>query len=156
MNVLINVKGISNRQNKIKHVTYEYSEQQMTLREFLTETVRITVRDYNKRLEARVKKKGREDDYDVSEDSMELMKCLSNREIEQQADTGKVAFGMIYNDKKADEQQAVANAIQCFLDGMVAVFVDDVRMEYLDETVNLTESSTVTFIRLTFLAGRMW
>ncbi len=68
----------------------------MTLCDFLTETVRITVRDYNEQLEAKEKSKGRMDDYDVSEDSMELMKCLSSREIEQQADTGKVAFGMIY------------------------------------------------------------
>ena len=60
------------------------------------------------------------------------------------------------DDRKADEGKAVANALQCFDDGMVALFADGVRYTERSERIALGEQSEVTFIRLTFLAGRMW
>ena len=58
--------------------------------------------------------------------------------------------------RKADEEKAVENALQCFDDGMVALFADGVRYTEREEKIALKELSEVTFIRLTFLAGRMW
>ena len=58
--------------------------------------------------------------------------------------------------RKADAEKAVANALQCFDDGMVALFVDGVRYQKREDVLPLREQSEVTFIRLTFLAGRMW
>lgn len=139
MKVNINIKGVSNRKNKILHLEYFYPDVEMTLKDFLTETVRITVRDYNK---------GKESD--------EVLKSLSAIEIANQAVTGKVTFGLHYDKKEADEQEAIANTLQCFQDGMIAVFIDGERYEVLEQTVPVTENSEVTFVRLTFLAGRMW
>ncbi len=139
MKVKLNVKGVSNRKNKILHLEYLYPDEEMTLRDFLTETVRITVRDYN-----------------MGKESDEVLKSLSEIEIADQATTGKVAFGLHYDKKKADEQEAIANALQCFQDGMIAVFVDQERCEALEQIVPVKENSEVTFVRLTFLAGRMW
>ena len=70
--------------------------------------------------------------------------------------SGKVAYGDSVNDKKADEEAAVRNALQCFDDGMVALFADGVRYTKQDEVIPLKEQSEVTFVRLVFLAGRMW
>lgn len=71
-------------------------------------------------------------------------------------DTGKVGFGSIYNQKKADLQKAQENAIQAFEDGMFAVFYNDEQIENLSQTINLSVHHTFTFIRLTFLAGSYW
>ena len=60
------------------------------------------------------------------------------------------------DDRKADEGKAIANALQCFDDGMVALFADGVRYNGRSERIDLRDRSEVTFIRLTFLAGRMW
>ena len=63
---------------------------------------------------------------------------------------------MIFSDGKADRQKAVDNAIQCWQDGLVRVFVDEEEAVELDGPLPLRENAVLTFIRLTFLAGRMW
>ena len=139
MNISINIKGVSNRQNKIVKLVYSYPEYEMTLRDFLSETVKISVKAYNDNMKAG-----------------EVLKTLTRENIENQAETGKVPFGIINNENKADEQTAIDNVLQCFKDGMIAVFIDNKRYEELDTKVAINEGSEVTFIRLTFLAGRMW
>lgn len=154
MQIQINIKGVSNRENKIKHIIYEYEKSDMILREFLAETVKISVARYNAVLDAKLDSS--KDYYERSEDSSSLLQCLTKSDIADMAAAGKVSFGIVYGDKRADEEAAVKNAIQCFEDGMVAVFVGDVRYEDLEEKIQLCEAAEVTFVRLTFLAGRMW
>ena len=43
-----------------------------------------------------------------------------------------------------------------FQDGLFRVFLGDTELTELDEKLELQEGDTVTFIRLTMLAGRMW
>ena len=71
-------------------------------------------------------------------------------------DTGKVGFGSIYNHRKADLEKAQENVIQAFEDGMFAVFYNDEQLDNLTENINLGLQHTLTFIRLTFLAGSYW
>lgn len=71
-------------------------------------------------------------------------------------DTGKVGFGSIYNQKKADLEKAQENVIQAFEDGMFAVFYNDEQLDNLTQNINLSLQHTLTFIRLTFLAGSYW
>ncbi|KQM62566.1 hypothetical protein [Chryseobacterium sp. Leaf201] len=71
-------------------------------------------------------------------------------------DTGKVGFGSIYNQKRADLQKAQENAIQAFEDGMFAVFYNDEPIESLTQIIDLNLQYTFTFIRLTFLSGSYW
>lgn len=47
MNILINVKDVSNRQNKVVKLVYNYPDGEMRLRKFLSETAGITVREYD-------------------------------------------------------------------------------------------------------------
>jgi hypothetical protein len=60
------------------------------------------------------------------------------------------------DDRKADEEKAVVTALQCFDDGIAALFADGVRYTERKEIIPLRDQSEVTFVRLTFLAGRMW
>lgn len=71
-------------------------------------------------------------------------------------DTGKVGFGSIYNQKKADLEKAQENVIQAFEDGLFAVFYNDEQLENLTQTIDLSQKHTFTFIRLAFLAGSYW
>lgn len=71
-------------------------------------------------------------------------------------DTGKVGFGSIYNEKRADLQKAQENAVQAFEDGMFAVFCGETRLENLEQIIDLSMQPVFTLIRLTFLAGSYW
>ena len=115
------------------------SDKEYTLKEFLAETVRINLAEFYA--------KKREND---------VLKCLTDTEIKDMASEGKVSFQILYNDKVVSEEAAIENALQCFEDGMVAVFVDSTRIEELDCKLSLTEGCHVIFVKLTFLVGRMW
>ena len=152
MQIRINVKGASRKKAAIVQMTCDYPDRQMTVEEFLEETVRQNVREYNAR-----------------KDAAEILRLFSNEggknrplneqfeeHIQNSAASGKVAYGDPMDSRKADEEKAVENALQCFDDGMVALFADGVRYTEREEKIALKELSEVTFIRLTFLAGRMW
>ena len=152
MQIRINVKGEKRKKAAIVQTTCDYPDRQMTVEEFLEETVRQNVRDYNAR-----------------KDAAEILRLFSNEDgknrplneqfeehIQNSAASGKVAYGDPMDGRKADEEKAVENALQCFDDGMVALFADGVRYTEREEKIALKELSEVTFIRLTFLAGRMW
>lgn len=149
MKANVNVKGVSNRENRIVKLEYEYPDKEMTLKDFLSETVRITVEEYNKKV------KERKTSDDVSEFG-EILKTLSNEDIDDMAVGGKISFGINYGGKKADLDKAIENALVCFADGMIAVFIDNVRYEDINANVPVKEGSEITFVRLTFLSGRMW
>ena len=69
---------------------------------------------------------------------------------------GKIAFGIIYGEKNPNIQEAIDVAITAFQDGLFRVFINEEEICELDEAINISEEDTVTFIRLTMLAGRMW
>ena len=63
----------------------------------------------------------------------EMLKYLTREEMEDKAAAGKVDFGANYNGKPAAEAEAIINA-----------------------PIQLKEESTLTFIRLAMLSGRLW
>ena len=139
MNIYINIKAAGKRRPILDKVPYELPDGILSLRELLTELVRIEVDRYNQ--------KGTD---------IQMIPFLTAEEVQESASVGKVGFGRIYSDKKVDIDKAVANAIQCYEDGVVRVFLNEAELEQLDEEINLHEEDCLTLIRLTFLAGRMW
>ena len=139
MRINVRMKMLGKRRPVLGEVPIEISDTVKTLRELLTELVRIEVERYNQ--------KGVE---------TQLIPFLSKEELEEQAAVGKVGFGRIYSDKKANASKAVENALTCFEDGLVRVFCGEQELEELDGEIQLKEGDTMTFIRLTFLTGRMW
>lgn len=71
-------------------------------------------------------------------------------------DTGKVGFGAVYNHNTIDLLAAQQNAIVAFEDGLYAVFYGDDELNNLAFSIDLSLNKTLTFIRLTFLAGSYW
>lgn len=67
-----------------------------------------------------------------------------------------MSFGWLYADNPADREKAVDTAIGCWRDGLVRVFLGDRELTGLDDPLEIQENDTFTFIRLTFLAGRLW
>ena len=77
-------------------------------------------------------------------------------EIEQQAGTGRVSFGRLWSNRQADEARTAEAALLAFQDGLFRILMDDTELAGLDTPVEPEENAVFTFIRLTFLAGRMW
>lgn len=96
------------------------------------------------------------DDYNSKPLEKNLLPFLNKSAIEQQAALGKVAFGAIYNENKADKITAQQTALQAFEDGMYAVFANEDELSSLDDLITITPETVFTFIRLTFLAGSIW
>lgn len=147
MQIKINVRSASRKKAAILQRSCEYPDRAMTVEEFIAETVRQNVREYNDR-----------------KDAVELLRLFSREQggelieeqLEDMAASGKVSYGEAMDDRKADPEAAVKNAVQCFEDGMVVLFADGVRYTRKDEPIPLKDHSEVTFVRLVFLAGRMW
>ena len=139
MKIKINIKGYSNSTAKIRQLEYEYSKTEYTVKEFLEETVLITLNNYQNNTLA-----------------SDLYKVLTDEEIRQQSESGKISFGYHYNENKVNKNKAIETALSDFIDGMVALFIGEDRYEDINEKIILDENTVVTFIKLTFLAGRMW
>ena len=186
MQIRINVKGASRRKASIIQQVRNYPDRRMTVEEFLTETVRQNVSEYNARKDAGAEKllagllgspnamptgsamnpsamptesmmnpSAMPTDSVMAPSADFLEKYLESR-FKEGAQAGKVSYGEPMDDSKADAEKAVLNALQCFDDGIVALFADGVRYTRREEEIPLKDQSEVTFVRLTFLAGRMW
>lgn len=153
MKVYIQIKSAGNRSaarraenpftpktpDHLARVPYELPDSVSTLRELIAALVRIEVSRYNEKGADR-----------------QLIPFLTGEEIREQAETGRVGFGRIWSEKKAEEAEAVRNACQCAEDGLVRIFQNDTEIAGLDSPVRLREGDCLTFIRLTFLSGRLW
>ncbi len=140
MNFKVAVKQLGKRKNVVQPINFEVNGEIKTVRELIEKTVETNVKEYNESV-----KKGEEAE-----------KALSEQDITEQSQIGKIAFGINYGGKKANLQEAIDTALLAFEDGLVKIFVDGLEVYSLDKEINLTEQSVVTFIRLTMLVGRMW
>ena len=139
MQIYINMKTAGSRKPALAKTPYEIPDSVSSVKELLESLVKIEVERYNQK---------NEDDT--------LIKYLTETQIDEQASTGKVSFGRVYSDKKADPEKAAENALQCYQDGLVRVFRNEQEFKQLEEKVHFEAGDEITLIRLTFLAGRMW
>ena len=139
MKIYIRIKSAGRRRPVLENVPYEISDNIQNVRDLLTEIVKIEVNKYNE--------KGTD---------VQIIPFLTSEEIEEQAETGKISFGRIYAEKKADKNKAIENALQCYQDGIVRVFQNEKELDGLDAKIHMQENDSFTFMKLTFLAGRMW
>ena len=137
MHLYINMKQLGKRKNMVDKAAFCYEKAPESLRELIGETVKLCVADYIDRM-----------------DRGEAV--LSEKKIEDMSQIGKIAFGIVYGEKKPDVQKAIETAVQGFGDGLFRVFLGDRELENMDEKVEFAEGNEITFIRLTMLAGRMW
>ena len=138
MKVFVRIKSLKKRKSTELR-SYELSEGIGTVRGLIAAFVHAEVERFN--------------DKDTE---LPLLALMSAEEIDDNAKAGKVAFGRLWSDNKADEARAVEAAFAAFDDGLFRVLMDDEELKELDHPVKITEGTVFTFIRLTFLAGRMW
>ena len=139
MDIYVRVKAIGKRKDILAPTPYTIPDGICSLRQLLTAVVQKEVDRYNNK-----------------EAEAQLISFLTQQELDVQAKIGKVSFGSIYSDKKADPGKAVANAIGCWEDGLVRVFMNDEELTDLDAKLVIEEQAIFTFMRLTFLAGSIW
>lgn len=139
MDIYVRVKAIGKRKDILAPTPYTIPDGICSLRQLLTAVVQKEAAQYNNK-----------------EAEAQLIPFLTQQELEDQAKIGKVSFGTIYSDKKADPGKAVTNAIQCWEDGLVRVFMNEEELTDLDAPLTIEAQSVLTFIRLTFLAGSIW
>ena len=138
MNVYVRIKSLG--KNKASELRpYELPEGIDTVRGLIAAFVHAEVERFN--------------DKDTE---LPLLALMSADDVEREAKTGKVAFGRIWKDTKANEGKAVETALAAFGDGLFRVLMDEEELTDLDAEIDIKEGAVFTFIRLTFLAGRMW
>ena len=157
MKLRVNVKSVSKRRKAVEETVCEVAGCPGTVRELILVVVDSQVEEYNSRLE---QSEMLLQDFSRPGSSPaalpEVLACLTKEEIEDQAEKGKISFGISYGEKKADKKAAGKNAIQCFEDGIYRIFMDGQSLEELEERIVVTEEKVFTFVRLTMLTGRMW
>lgn len=139
MKVFVQMKSAGKRRPVLEKREYELHGDISTLKDIILAVVNTEVSAYNaKGVNAAV------------------TQFLTEPEIEDVALQGKIGFGKIYSDKKADEAKAREVALQAFEDGLFRVFINDIECTRIDAPSGLCEGDTLTFIRFTFLSGRLW
>ena len=108
----------------------------LTLRELLTRITQDEVVAYNQR-----------------QKKQQLTRVLTHREIADQSRKGKISTGGLEEILPADADEAVAETLQAFEDGLYLVFLDEVEQSNLDAQVYVSPESTLVFVKLTFLTG---
>jgi hypothetical protein len=82
-----------------------------------------------------------------------LLHVLTPEQIAEGVEKGMVTSGGSDLDQNVDVDDAIATALEAFSDGFYFVFVDDVQIDHLDQTVTVAPNSTLLFLRLVPLAG---
>jgi hypothetical protein len=139
MKIFVAVKSLIKRKNYIINKELELSVTPRTLRELIIEIVKLNVEEFNNK-----------------KTEMNYINYLTEDSIKLQSTTGKIGFNTKYNDKIADIETSINNAIQGFEDGLYKIFINEEEIENLDNEIYLNNGDMVVFIKLTMLAGRMW
>ena len=112
----------------------------------ISSLVRIMVSAYNDRI----------DNVPADPDADRQANPIAEDQIENLAEAGRVAFGLICNSKKEDPEKAIANALQCHEDGIFKMFLNGSQLGPNESRIEITDGDTLTIVRLTMLSGRMW
>jgi hypothetical protein len=139
LNVFVNLKQLGKRRNIIDKKLYFLENKPSTVEALIKSFVTICVKDFNDRV-----------------DNKKIITYLSKEEINNHAQVGKISFNEDNRGDKQDIDQAIENAMQSYEDGIFRIFIDDDEVGALHDEIKIIENSTLTFIRLTMLAGRMW
>jgi hypothetical protein len=114
----------------------EVGGEPLTLRALISGIVRREVAAFKERQQAR-----------------RFVRILTEQQIEEGLARGRVELGGRELDQKMDEEDAVANALLAFEDGIYLVILDGEEQKDLDREIYMRPDSELTFLRLVMLAG---
>lgn len=139
MNIKVNIKQLGKKRAAVEAEDFRLESRPETVKDLITASVHTCVEEYNGRVR-----------------NGESVSPLSEEEISAMSQIGKIAFGINYGGKEADEEEAVKNALLAYEDGLFRIFLGDMEAGTLEDKISLDENGEVTFIKLTMLSGRMW
>jgi len=132
-------KVIGKKSRKLQKIPFSIEEPVTTLQELLVQLVTQQVQQYN----------------DKKVDTP-LHLYLTDQQIEDAAQHGKVHFGEKKNDTLQSVDQAISTMLQAFQDELFLVLHNEDSLDSLTTPLTLQEDDVFTFIKLTMLAGRIW
>lgn len=138
MIVYINAKSIGKRKGYMEQVPYELESGIDTVQTLIESIVSIEVRNF------------------MDRQNKTFLGFLNEEDINDQIHAGKVSYGTVYNTKQIDVKQAQEIAVEAFIDGIVMLLINDQQLSDVHERIDLKPNDQITFIRLTFLTGRLW
>lgn len=146
MKILFEQKKPGRTRQSIAPVEVEIEGRPETVVELIEATVRSVVAAFNSRAMSAP------EDADADRSGA----VLDEERISDLAETGRVAFGIVYSGRQEDPDKAVANALQCYDDGLFRIFLNGAPIEGRDTPIELNDGDKLTVVRLTMLAGRLW
>lgn len=139
MKVYIQVKKLGKRIQTVGSIPYELETCPATLRELIACMVNQGVEGYNERLRSGAQNK-----------------ALSEAEIQDMSQVGKVAFGIPFGEREANPHKAVDAALLAFTDGLYRFYINELEITELDTPVHLCEDDAIAIIRLVMLTGGLF
>jgi len=133
--IAVAAKVIGQKRELFAPITISIPDRAFSLQELLAEIVSQEVSAFSQRQSQR-----------------QLCQVLTKERMEAGMAQGKIISG----DREAtpvDVQNAIAQAIQGFKDGLYYVFIDEIQYEHLDTPVPLKSESQMLFLRLVPLVG---
>ncbi|MBO5000346.1 MAG: hypothetical protein J6C58_05885, partial [Bacteroidaceae bacterium] len=109
MTIHINIRQLGKKRNTINAVPFVLPKKPNTVRDLITSVVMVCVAAYNERV-----RKGETIIRPMTQESLSDMEMI-----------GKLAFGVNYGGKEANEAKAVTTALQGFRDGLYRAFLDE-------------------------------
>jgi len=137
--IIIQVKQLSKKRSLLEKNSLNIelpNFEHLKLRNLITAVVTKQVKEFNEQ-----------------NDNGSILKYLKPTEIEDSAQVGKVGFNHKYNNKTANLEDSIKVAIQGFMDGVYFVFINEKKIESIDQEITLEQGDQITFLRLTFLSG---
>lgn len=151
MRILFEQKKPGRTRQNIAKVAVDVEGKPETVGQLIEATVRTMVAAFNRRaVEAPA-----DPDCDITP-APYGSSPLEETDIARLAETGRVAFGIVYNGNTADPEKAVGDALLAYDDGLFRMFLNAKPLGNKDDAIDLKEGDLVTVVRLTMLAGRMW
>lgn len=140
MTIYVNLRQLGKKRSTVCAVPFELPACPATVRELIKAVAGVCVTAYNTRVQQ-------------GETGVRPMTEGQLMELES---IGKLAFGVNYGEKQADEAAAIAHALQGFEDGLYRVFLGQTELTALEDTITLSGQDELTFIRLTMLTGSIF
>lgn len=146
MKIYLQHKSPGSTRQPITSCPIELSVRPDTVGALISSIVRTVVSAYNERIDDNLT------DPDADRHANPMTEC----QINDLAETGRIAFGFVYNNRTEDPQKAIENALQCHEDGIFKMFLNGKPLGPNESRIEVTDGDTLTIVRLTLLSGRMW
>ncbi|SCY97261.1 MULTISPECIES: hypothetical protein [unclassified Lysinibacillus] len=139
MRLFYQQKVIGKKSRKLQKIPFSIDEPVTTLQDLLVQLVTQQVQQFNEKMV-----------------DTPLHLYLTDQQLDDATQYGKVHFGEKKNDSLQSVDQAMSNMLQAFQDELFLVLHNEEWLDSLTTPLTIQEDDVFTFIKLTMLAGRIW